>query len=67
VVLAALEKKKAIEELSVSELQKFSDLIEDDVYAILQLEYLVDKRSILGGTGIDPVTKALDAELAQNK
>jgi argininosuccinate lyase len=67
VVLAALEKKKAIEELSIAELQQFSALIENDVYAILQLEYLVNKRSILGGTGIDPVSKALDAELAQNK
>jgi argininosuccinate lyase len=67
VVLATLEKKKAIEELSIADLQQFSDLIEDDVYEILQLEYLVDKRSILGGTGIDPVSKALDAELAKNK
>jgi argininosuccinate lyase len=67
VVLAALEKKKAIEELSIDELQQFSNLIENDVYEILQLEYLVNKRSILGGTGIDPVSKALDAELAQNK
>jgi len=67
VVLAALEKKKAIEELSIAELQQFSDLIENDVYEILQLEYLVNKRNILGGTGIDPVTKALNAELAQIK
>jgi argininosuccinate lyase len=67
VVLAALEKKKAIEELSIVELQQFSGLIEKDVYEILQLEYLVNKRSILGGTGIDPVSKALDAELAQIK
>jgi argininosuccinate lyase len=67
VVLAALEKKKAIEELSIAELQQFSELIENDVYTILQLEYLVDKRSIIGGTGIKPVTKALDAELAKNK
>jgi argininosuccinate lyase len=67
VVLAALDKKKAIEELSIAELQQFSDLIENDVYEILQLEYLVNKRSILGGTGIDPVSKALDAELAQIK
>jgi argininosuccinate lyase len=67
VVLAALEKKKDIEELSIVELQQFSGLIEKDVYEILQLEYLVNKRSILGGTGIDPVSKALDAELAQIK
>ncbi|WP_299080672.1 argininosuccinate lyase [uncultured Paraglaciecola sp.] len=67
VVLAALEKKKAIEELSLEELKQLSGLIENDVYEILQLEYLVDKRSILGGTGIDPVSKALAAEVAQLK
>ena len=67
VVLAALEQKKAIEELELSELQKYSELIEDDVYQILQLEYLVDKRSILGGTGIEPVSAALEAELANSK
>jgi argininosuccinate lyase len=63
VVLSALEQKKAIEELTLPQLQVFSALIEDDVYEILQLEYLVDKRSILGGTGIAPVSAALDAEL----
>jgi len=67
VVLAALEHKKAIEDMSVAELQQYSNLIEEDVYEILQLEYLVDKRSILGGTGIAPVSAALDAELAQSK
>lgn len=66
VVLTALEQKKPIEDLSLAELQQISALIEADVYPILQLEYLVNKRSILGGTGIDPVTKALNAELAQN-
>jgi argininosuccinate lyase len=64
VVLGALEQKKAIEELELSVLKKYSDLIEDDVYEILQLEYLVNKRNILGGTGIDPVQAALDVELA---
>lgn len=61
VVLAALEKNKAIEDLSLSELQQFSPLIEQDVYQVLQLEYLVDKRNILGGTGIKPVTEALQS------
>ena len=67
VVLAALAQKKAIEELSLAELQKFSDLIDDDVYPILQLEYLVNKRSILGGTGIEPVKQALAAAQALNQ
>ncbi len=64
VVLAALEQKKAIEDLNLAELQKYSELIEDDVYPILQLEYLVDKRNIVGGTGMAPVSAALDAELS---
>jgi argininosuccinate lyase len=64
VVLAALEQKKAIEDLDLAELQKYSELIEDDVYPILQLEYLVDKRNIVGGTGMAPVSAALDAELS---
>ncbi|WP_438864013.1 argininosuccinate lyase [Neptunicella sp.] len=64
VVLAALAAGKPIEDLSVKELQQYSDLIEDDVYPILQLEYLVDKRNILGGTGVEPVSAALQQELA---
>jgi argininosuccinate lyase len=67
VVLGALAKKKAIEELSLTELKKYSALIEDDVYGILQLEYLVNKRQILGGTGIEPVKKALANAIAFNK
>ena len=59
VVLDALEKKKAIEELSIAELKVYSDVIEEDVYPVLQLEYLVNKRDILGGTGIKPVLEAL--------
>lgn len=64
IVLAAIEQNKPIEGLSLSELQGFSDVIENDVYGILELEYLVDKRNILGGTGAKPVFAALDNELA---
>lgn len=64
VVLAALKQKKAIEELSIVELKEYSNLIEEDVYPVLQLDFLVDKRSILGGTGAEPVAQALSRELA---
>jgi argininosuccinate lyase len=67
VVLQALAQKKAIEELSLADLKTFSDLIEEDVYQILELEYLVDKRNILGGTGMAPVSAALAAEMTANK
>lgn len=67
VVLAALKRKVAIEDMSLSELKEYSPLIEDDVYPVLQLEFLVNKRSILGGTGADPVSKALAQELASEQ
>ncbi|GGD73684.1 argininosuccinate lyase [Lacimicrobium alkaliphilum] len=61
VVLTALDQGKAIEQLPLETLKGYSELIEEDVYPVLQLEYLVDKRHILGGTGAKPVNKALDA------
>jgi argininosuccinate lyase len=64
VVLAALNRKVAIEELSLAELKEYSALIEEDVYPVLQLEFLVDKRIIIGGTGTVPVNEALARELA---
>ncbi|MGS2718973.1 argininosuccinate lyase [Paraglaciecola aestuariivivens] len=64
VVLAAIEQNKPIEALTLTQLQGFSELIQEDVYPILQLDYLVDKRNVIGGTGIAPVEKALQAELA---
>lgn len=67
IVLAAIEQNKPIENLSLSELQAVSDVIEDDVFAVLELEYLVDKRNILGGTGAKPVFDALDNELKSLK
>ena len=67
VVLAALARKVAIEELTLPELKEYSPLIEEDVYPVLQLEFLVDKRSIIGGTGADPVSKALAQELANEQ
>jgi argininosuccinate lyase len=65
VVLAALEQNKAIEELTLAELKQFNEKIDNDVYPVLELEYLVDKRDILGGTGAKPVFAALDAALTE--
>ncbi|TLU61069.1 argininosuccinate lyase [Thalassotalea litorea] len=60
VVLYAINQRLPLENLRLDEFQQFSDLIEDDVYPILELEYLVNKRSILGGTGIKPVEKVIE-------
>jgi argininosuccinate lyase len=59
VVLAALEKQCGIEELPLTTLQTFNTAIEKDVYPKLALDYLVDKRSVFGGTGANPVNAAL--------
>ncbi|MCV2884386.1 argininosuccinate lyase [Aestuariibacter sp. AA17] len=59
VVLCALEKGCAIESLSLTELQSHSPEIADDVYDILDLDFLVNKRKILGGTGLSAVENAL--------
>ena len=59
VVLYAINQEEPIESLRLDELQQFSSLIEDDVYAILELDYLVNKRNILGGTGQEPVAKII--------
>lgn len=59
VVLYALNQEEPIESLRLEELKQFSPLIENDVYEILELEYLVDKRNILGGTGKLPVSNII--------
>lgn len=49
-VLYAIEQKKPLEDLSVAEFKQFSDVVGDDVYPILQLESILQKRDIKGGT-----------------
>ncbi len=50
VVLHAISVQKPLEELSVEEFKQFSDVIGDDVYAPLQIENILNKRDIKGGT-----------------
>lgn len=61
VVLAALEQQCGIEDLSLTTLQTYNADIGEDVYPILELDYLVDKRDVFGGTGAKPVNEALFA------
>lgn len=64
VVLKALDEGCAIEDLPLSTLQSVCDKIEDDVYPVLQLEYGINKRNILGGTSMQTVHQALDEALS---
>lgn len=59
VVLDAIDKEVPLEELTLAQLQKFSDRIEDDVYQHLSIESTLDKREALGGTSRQQVEKAL--------
>ncbi|WP_159821728.1 argininosuccinate lyase [Colwellia sp. 20A7] len=59
VVLAAIEEGCPLEDLTISQLQEFSDKIEQDVYQHLSIESTLDKREALGGTSRSQVEKAL--------
>lgn len=58
VVLHAISVQKPLEDLSVEEFKQFSDVISDDVYAPLQIESILQKRDIKGGTA--PAQNALE-------
>ncbi|WP_340609385.1 argininosuccinate lyase [Xenorhabdus bharatensis] len=59
VVIDAIKKGKALEELSLSELQKFSETISIDVYDILSLQSCLDKRLAKGGVAQKQVAQAI--------
>jgi argininosuccinate lyase len=54
----AIERDRDLAELPLSELQQFSDAIDEDVFAILTLEGSVASRNHLGGTAPDQVRAA---------
>jgi argininosuccinate lyase len=59
VVIRAIELKTQIEEISVAELQRFSSLIEADVYEALSLEQTINSKSQTGGTARASVKESL--------
>ena len=59
VVLAAIDKGVPLEDLTLTQLQAFSETIEQDVYQHLSIESTLDKREALGGTSRAQVEKAL--------
>ncbi len=50
IVLYAEEKGKKLEELTLEEFKKFSNLIENDVYKWLNFEHAIKRREVFGGT-----------------
>ena len=65
IVLIAIERKVELDELSLSELQKVSAMIEQDVFEKLSLERTLATKSQSGGTSRTQVNKAIaDAHAA---
>jgi argininosuccinate lyase/amino-acid N-acetyltransferase len=67
VVLAAIDKGVPLEDLTISQLQEFSDKIEQDVYQHLSIESTLNKREALGGTSRSQVKKALATTQSGNE
>lgn len=59
VVLDAIDKGVPLEDLTLTQLQKFSEKIDKDVYQHLSIESTLDKREAIGGTSRQQVEKAL--------
>ncbi|MCP3940815.1 MAG: argininosuccinate lyase [Desulfobacteraceae bacterium] len=58
-VAFALGQNKELDELTLSELQSFSDLIEADIYHFICLDQMITRRISYGGTSFDNVIKAV--------
>ena len=61
VVLHCIKENKSIEDLTLEELQKFSDIITDDVYNAIDLLTCVEERKVLGGPSTESVKIQIDA------
>jgi len=59
-VLYCIDNGKAIEELSMQEFKKFSDKIEEDIYAEISLEKCVSGRNIPGGPAVEMVKASIE-------
>jgi argininosuccinate lyase len=55
----ALENRKELHELSLDELKSFSNLIQEDVFEILSIRAMIDRRKSVGGTASDNVKSAI--------
>lgn len=58
-VALGVETSKDLSEMSLAELQQFSDMIADDVFDVLTLEGSVAARNHIGGTAPEQVKKAV--------
>ena len=60
-VAFCIKEKKELEDLSLKELQRFSDAIDQDVFDVLSVKGSINSRTSTGGTSLTTVTDALCA------
>jgi argininosuccinate lyase len=59
IVLYCIEQKKAIEELSLEELKKFSDKFEEDIYSKIDIRACINAKKSKGSTSFESVGRML--------
>ncbi|QIQ41110.1 MAG: argininosuccinate lyase [Buchnera aphidicola (Aphis urticata)] len=62
IVLHAINEKRALKDLDLSEFKKYSHLIEKDIYQHITLESCIKKRVAKGGVAFNQVQKAIKKE-----
>lgn len=67
IVLYCIDKKMAIDDMSIEELKSFSEVFEEDIYDVISMETCVNKRLTIGAPGkevMDKVIASYDEYLA---
>jgi len=59
-VAFGLSQNKELDELSLDQLQTFSELIEADIYHFISLDQMISRRVSYGGTSFDNVARAVE-------
>ena len=62
IVLYCIDRKIAIDDMSLEELKKFSDAFEEDIYDAISMETCVNKRLTIGAPGREAMEKVIAIE-----
>ena len=61
-VLICIDKGKAIEDMTISELKEIDDTFEPDIYDAITLKTCVEKRETIGAPGHKPMAQVIKIE-----
>ena len=67
IVLYCIDENKAIDDMSIEELKKFSEVFEEDIYDAISMETCVNKRLTIGAPGKEMMEKVISIEEAYLK